>query len=72
MSKIEQLIKEKCPNGVIFYKLSEISEKFNGLSGKTKADFENGNCRSISYTNLYKNPKITLKANDYGNNKGKC
>lgn len=67
MSKIEQLIKEKCPNGVIFYKLSEISEKFNGLSGKTKADFENGNCRYISYTNLYKNPSINLKANDYVN-----
>ncbi len=67
MSKIEQLIKEKCPNGVKFYKLSEISEKFTGLSGKTKVDFENGNCRYISYTNLYNNPSINLKANDYVN-----
>lgn len=67
MSKIEQLIKEKCPNGVKFYKLSEISEKFNGLSGKNKADFENGNYRYISYTNLYNNPSINLETNDYVN-----
>ena len=32
MNKIEQLIKEKCPNGVKYFRLSDICEKFNGLS----------------------------------------
>ena len=42
MSKINDLIKELCPNGVKFYKLSDIGKQFTGLSGKSKKDFENG------------------------------
>ena len=65
MSKIEQLIKEKCPNGVKYYRLSDIFEKFNGLSGKTKDDFKDGNYRYITYTNIYNNPSINLNSNDF-------
>ena len=43
MSKINNLIKELCPNGVRYYKLSEIGNQYSGLSGKSKNDFENGN-----------------------------
>ena len=67
MSKIKELIKEKCPNGVEYYKLSEISEKFTGLSGKSKADFQSGNCRYITYTNIYNNPSVNLYTNDFVN-----
>lgn len=65
MSRIKELIKEKCPNGVAFFKLSDIGYIYNGLSGKTKGDFENGNCRYITYSNIYNNPSIKLDVNDY-------
>ena len=65
MSRIEELINEKCPNGVKYYKLSEICEKFTGLSGKSKADFQTGNYRYITYTNIYNNPSVNLYANDF-------
>ena len=65
MSRIDELIKEKCPNGVKYYKLSEICEKFTGLSGKSKADFQTGNYRYITYTNIYNNPSVNLYANDF-------
>lgn len=65
MSKINNLIKELCPNGVRYYKLSEIGNQFNGLSGKSKKDFENGNCKYITYTNIYNNPSTNLDVKDY-------
>lgn len=65
MSKINNLIKEMCPNGVRYYKLSEIGNQFNGLSGKSKKDFENGNCKYITYTNIYNNQSANLDVEDY-------
>jgi len=65
MSKINALIKEMCPNGVKFYKLLDIGEQFNGLSGKSKKDFENGNYKYITYTNIYNNPSTNLEIEDY-------
>ena len=65
MSRIENIIKKKCPYGVRYYKLSEIGKQFNGLSGKNKNDFENGNFRYISYMNIYNNPSVKLDENDY-------
>ena len=65
MSKINDLIKEMCPNGVSYHKLSEIGNQFSGLSGKSKKDFENGNCRYITYTNIYNNPSTNLEVGDY-------
>ena len=64
MSRIQELIKEKCPAGVHFYKLSEIGNHYTGLSGKTKKDFENGNCKYITYSNVFKNSAIKLDVND--------
>ena len=60
MSKIEKLIKELCPNGVEYCCLKNIGKHYTGLSGKTKKDFEMGNSRFISYTNIYNNPAIKL------------
>lgn len=67
MSKIDDLIKEKCPNGVKFYKLSDIGLQFNGLSGKSKKDFEKGNYKYITYSNIYNNPFTKLDVDDYVN-----
>lgn len=65
MSKINDLIKKMCPNGVRYHRLSEIGNQFSGLSGKSKKDFENGNCRYITYTNIYNNPSTNLEVGDY-------
>lgn len=65
MSRIEQLIKEKCPNGVAFYRLSEIGAHYTGLSGKSKKNFENGNCKYITYSNIFNNPSTRLDVEDY-------
>lgn len=65
MSRINDLIKEMCPNGVRYYKLSEVGNQFSGLSGKSKKDFEDGNCKYITYTNIYNNPSTNLDVEDY-------
>ena len=65
MSKVKQLIEKFCPNGVKYYKLSEIGNQFTGLSGKSKKDFENGNCKYITYVNIYNNSSVNLDINDY-------
>lgn len=64
MNKIDRLFKRLCPNGVEYKKLSEIGNTFTGLSGKSKDDFSNGNCRYITYTNIYNNPAVKLDLND--------
>lgn len=45
--------------------MGELGEIFGGLSGKTKADFSNGNARFISYVNVYNNIGVNLTANDF-------
>lgn len=35
--------------------LGEISEIFGGLTGKSKADFDNGNAKFVSYKNIFNN-----------------
>ena len=65
MSKINELINKLCPDGVRYNKLSEIGNQFSGLSGKSKKDFENGNCKYITYTNIYNNPSTNLDVEDY-------
>lgn len=65
MSKINELIKELCPNGIEYRKLIEIGETFTGLSGKNKNDFESGNNRYITYTNIYNNPAVKLDIDDF-------
>lgn len=42
MSKLDELIKELCPDGVEYKRLGEIGEFYGGLSGKSK-DFSDGN-----------------------------
>lgn len=60
MNYIEKLIQEKCPNGVKYKKLNEIGDFYGGLTGKSKDDFKNGNCKFISYMNIYKNPALDI------------
>ena len=51
--------------GVRWVPMGELGEIFGGLSGKTKADFSNGNARFISYVNVYNNIGVNLTADDF-------
>lgn len=64
MSKLHELIAQLCPNGVPYRPLGEIGYFYNGLSGKSKKDFSNGNARYITYMNVFKNPAVVLNVTD--------
>ena len=50
--------------------LGDVSVLYGGLTGKNKADFENGNAKYVSYKNIFANLAVdlqnlgTVKAND--------
>ena len=45
--------------------MGEIGKFFGGLTGKSKADFSNGNARFISYMNVYSNIALDQSANEF-------
>jgi len=55
MSVLEQLLEGV---EVEWKTLGEISEIYGGLTGKNKADFENGNAKYISYKNIFFNLNV--------------
>ena len=60
MSRLDELILELCPNGVEYKQLKDLGVFYGGLTGKSKADFENGNKIFITYKNVYSNPSLDL------------
>lgn len=42
-------------------KLGEVADIYGGLTGKTKADFENGNALFVPYKNIYENYEVNAK-----------
>lgn len=65
MSRIDDLIAEHCPDGVAYRQLSDLASTVPGLTGKTKADFSDGNARFASYKNIFANPSLDLNAPDF-------
>ena len=65
MSKIDDMIKKLCPNGVEYKTLDELGCFYGGLTGKSKKDFEDGNAHFISYMNVYSNIEVNLETQDY-------
>lgn len=61
MSKLQELIKQYCPNGVEYKKLGEIGEFYSGLSGKSKEDFQCGNAKFVTYKNIYSNSQLNME-----------
>lgn len=55
MNRVEELIKQLCPNGVEFKELGELGYFYGGLTGKSKNDFQEGNARFITYMNIFSN-----------------
>ncbi len=64
MSKLEDLILDKCPKGVVFKRLNDLGSFYGGLSGKTKEDFSNGNSKYITYMNVFSNISVNTKVQD--------
>ena len=64
MSKLDELIKELCPDGVEYKTLGELGEFYGGLTGKSKNDFVDGNAKFITYMNVYKNLKLNLDVSE--------
>ena len=67
MNRVEELIQQLCPNGVEWKKLGEIGTFYSGLSGKTKKDFEKGNAKYVTYSNIFDNVAVNLKIDDVVN-----
>jgi len=65
VSRIDELIAELCPGGVEHRRLGEIGHLVGGLTGKTKADFSEGNARFVSYRNVYNNLAVDQAADDF-------
>ena len=62
MAKLDDLIKNLCPDGVEFKKLGEIGNFFSGLNGKNKNDFtKDGNSFFVPYMNVYQNLSVNLE-----------
>lgn len=64
MSKIEELIKKLCPNGVEYKTLGELGRFYGGITGKSKEDFKDGNAKFITYKNVYENISLKLDVED--------
>ncbi|QIA76485.1 restriction endonuclease subunit S [Rodentibacter caecimuris] len=64
MNDIEKMIESLCPEGVEFRTLDELGYFYSGLTGKTKIHFENGNCKYVTYMNIYKNPALNTNITD--------
>ncbi|WP_421743044.1 restriction endonuclease subunit S [Cellulomonas sp.] len=64
MSRIDELINRYAPNGVQHKRLGDAGTLYNGLTGKSKADFSGGNARYASYMNVYTNVAVDVSPND--------
>lgn len=64
MSRLNELIQELCPDGVVYKKLEELGTFFSGLTGKSKDDFKDGNAKFITYRNVYSNPSLNMEIED--------
>ena len=58
MNRLDELIRKLCPDGVPYRTLGEMGTFYNGLSGKTKEDFREGNATFITYMNVYSNMEL--------------
>ncbi|OMG20139.1 restriction endonuclease subunit S [Actinomyces naeslundii] len=65
MSRIDDLIRDLCPDGVEYKPLGEVGRLLGGLTGKTKADFVDGTARYVSYKNVYSNLEVDVTADDF-------
>lgn len=64
MSRLDDLIRQYCPDGVAYKTLGELGTFFGGITGKSKTDFVDGNAKFITYKNVYSNPALNIDVED--------
>jgi type I restriction enzyme, S subunit len=64
MSRIDALIAALSPGGAEFKRLGDVGSTHAGLTGKTKADFADGNARFVSYMNAFNNEATNVEPGD--------
>lgn len=64
MGRIDELIKQLCPNGVKYQSLGDLGKFYGGLTGKSKSDFSDGNAAFITYKNVYSNLALNINPDD--------
>ncbi|WP_028245167.1 restriction endonuclease subunit S [Pseudoclavibacter soli] len=60
----DQLLTFREAGGVRWIPMGEFGTVFGGLTGKSKADFTDGNARFIAYTNVFNNIAVDLHRDD--------
>lgn len=60
----DQLLDFRESAGVHWAPMGELGLIFGGLTGKSKADFSDGNARFVSYVNVFNNMTVDLTAED--------
>lgn len=60
MSRLSQMMAELCPEGVEVRSLDELGTLYNGLTGKSKADFSAGDARFVTYVNVFNNLSVDV------------
>jgi type I restriction enzyme S subunit len=65
VSRLDELIAAHYPQGVRFAELRDLGHTVSGLTGKTKADFSDGNARFVSYRNVFANLTVDQGADDF-------
>jgi type I restriction enzyme S subunit len=61
---LRDLIDAMCPQGVKFKALDEIGTIYSGLTGKSKADFADGNAGFVTYVNIFNNIATDVSPDD--------
>ena len=64
MSRIDDLVAECSPGGVVFKTLDEVGSLYGGLTGKSKADFTGGNARFVTYVSVFNNLVAEVSPDD--------
>lgn len=64
MSDLHELIATLRAHGTEFKALDEIGSLYSGLTGKSKADFADGNARFVTYVNVFQNRATNVSPDD--------
>ena len=61
----DDLVASLCPEGVEFEILENLGSIYSGLKGKSRADFNDGGARFVTYRNIFNNIFVDLEANNF-------
>jgi type I restriction enzyme, S subunit len=65
VSRLHALIAAPCPSVTEFRALEEVGVLYNGLTGKSKADFADGNARFVTYMNVFNSLAANVLPDDF-------